>query len=293
MPYLSNGDAFGGELTGGLVPVTDHDPAIIRRISNPQLLDPNNPASEIYSKSTWSRIGEFRERRANQHRQSSKLPSEKKALEHLEVARASKGFERLSLATLPKTVAAFFPGRPELATVNDGLLLQCLQRAHIALTAFAAGVGISAQLSIGGFDTHADQDITMPDSLGRLFLVLDYVYSHAAALGILDRLNVLVTSDFGRGPTYNDTMGSGKAHWPVSSMLVSGPGIEGGRTLGFSSSDYLPRAVDASDPTKADMLGEIITPAHVIFELRRHLKMVGTTLDQVFPLYVPKPIRMW
>ncbi len=49
-------------------------------------------------------------------------------------------------------------------------------------------------------------------------------------MGIADKLVLLVTSDFGRTPKYNT--GDGKDHWNVTSVLVSGPQIRGGRVVG-------------------------------------------------------------
>jgi Protein of unknown function (DUF1501) len=294
LPYLSNGGHLGEEVTGGLVSVSDHDPGIVKRLTNPRRLDYSDPGSEVYSEATWTRMKAFRERRLAQHAEKSKLSTERRSLERLDVARKSDGFERLSVAQMPATVAGFFPGRTTLADANnDYLLLISLQRAFVALEAFAAGLSVSAHLSVSGFDTHSDHDVLQSAALARMALINDYVFRRSEELGLASRLTTLTTTDFGRGPTYNDTAGTGKAHWPVSSMLVSGPGIEGGRTIGFTSDNFLPRAVEANNPAKADMLGETITPAHVMYELRRHLKMVGGTVDQTFPLYVPKPIRMW
>jgi uncharacterized protein (DUF1501 family) len=163
----------------------------------------------------------------------------------------------------------------------------------VALQAFSAGVCASAHLALNGFDTHSAHDIAQPLALGRLSLVLSYVFSQLETLGLSQRTYLLSTSDFGRTPTYADDAGNGKGHWPTSSMLVSGPGIVGGRTIGSSTADFLPLAVNAADPSKTDVNGEYMTPAHVVFELRRHLGMVGAAVDQQFPIYLPKPVRMW
>ena len=47
---------------------------------------------------------------------------------------------------------------------------------------------------------------------------------------MLDRTLVVVMSELGRTPTYNENLG--KEHWPTTSALLIGGPLVGGRTIG-------------------------------------------------------------
>lgn len=83
--------------------------------------------------------------------------------------------------------------------------------------------------------------------------------------GIDDRLYVLVASDFARTPQDND--GSGEDHWSVASMLLMGPGIQGGRIVGETDAGQFPATVNPKTLVE-DAAGLRITPGHVHSELR-------------------------
>ena len=92
-----------------------------------------------------------------------------------------------------------------------------------------------------------------------------YVMDEAERQGIADKVIVLVGSEFGRTPYYNEDLG--KDHWPITSMMLMGPGITGGRVIGGTDDEFLARTVDpvtlALDPS-----GVHITPAHINAALR-------------------------
>ena len=80
--------------------------------------------------------------------------------------------------------------------------------------------------------------------------------------GIADKVVVVVGSDFGRTPGYND--GNGKDHWSVTSMLFMGQGIQGGRVVGASSDGHRAFGVDDALNVIPDEESEQkINPAHV------------------------------
>ena len=64
----------------------------------------------------------------------------------------------------------------------------------------------------------------------------------AERLGIADRFNIIVGSDFARTPWYND--GNGKDHWSIGSMMFMGSDIQGGRVIGGTDNGQLPLAVN-------------------------------------------------
>ena len=95
---------------------------------------------------------------------------------------------------------------------------------------------------------------------------MDFLITEAEAAGIGDRVVVVVGSDFGRTPGYND--GNGKDHWSVTSMMLLGAGIRGNRVIGTTDERHRPLTVNpqtlATDPN-----GIRIKPVHVHRALRR------------------------
>src|SRR5690606_19974312 len=87
------------------------------------------------------------------------------------------------------------------------------QQVEIALASFKAGVCVSANLTIGQFDSHANNDPDQMKLIPEFLAGIAYLLRRAAELGIRDQLVVIVQSEMGRTPTYNK--GNGKEHWAI------------------------------------------------------------------------------
>jgi hypothetical protein len=100
---------------------------------------------------------------------------------------------------------------------------------EVALSALEGGLCHSVMLESGDWDTHQN-NASQSAKFESLFS------SVAALVGGLEQRNllgdtvVLVLSEMGRTPKLN--AGLGKDHWPVTSGLVIGGGLRGGRVLG-------------------------------------------------------------
>jgi hypothetical protein len=154
------------------------------------------------------------------------------------------------------------------------------------LRCFQAGVSCSATFAQGGFDTHSNHDVAQQQAMGQFLARLRYVLLRAAQMNLKDRLYVLVTSDFGRTPKYNT--GNGKDHWNVTSTLLVGPGIRGGRAIGQSDDGQKALRVATNDVTKvlpdSDGSGVRIHASHIHRELRRVLGVEKADFIKQFPL---------
>lgn len=154
------------------------------------------------------------------------------------------------------------------------------------LRCFQAGVSISATWAQGGFDTHAQHDTNQTAALATFVARLRYTLLRAQQLGIRDKLYILVTSDFGRTPKYNT--GNGKDHWNVTSVLLVGPGIRGGRAIGKTDEGHKVLRVVKNDPTRTvpdtDASGARIHASHIHRELRRVLGVDRAPFIGQFPL---------
>jgi hypothetical protein len=109
-------------------------------------------------------------------------------------------------------------------------------QAELAVEALARGLCHSVQMESDGWDTHEgnDQQGPLHDQLfaGLRGLVDALAARPGAAAGskLLDETAVLVVSEFSRTPRLNGAMG--KDHWPVTSAMLIGGGLPGGRLLG-------------------------------------------------------------
>ena len=95
---------------------------------------------------------------------------------------------------------------------------RCANRYSWTVLAFKTGVAVSADLWLGGFDTHANHDQDHEWLLGNLTRSVDYLWEYAEGHGVADRLVLVLGSDFGRTNFYN--AGDGKDHWPIGSYIV-------------------------------------------------------------------------
>src|SRR4051812_15826623 len=116
------------------------------------------------------------------------------------------------------------------------------QQAEIALASFKAGVCVSANLSIGQFDSHANNDPDQMKLIPELLAGIAYLLRRAGDLKIREQLVVVVQSEMGRTPSYN--AGNGKDHWSIGSILFLGRGIRGNRVVGATDEKQFPIPVD-------------------------------------------------
>ncbi len=286
MAFLSNG---GYDSTGGLIPLTRVGSTdSIQRLAYPNIRDPNNPKSDLYhSQATASRIAAAQAARLTALRSVQTLSSARSAMGSLYLARESngglaslgealKGKELVRIEDIPKLAAIPADSRNQV----DGAE-RLMQQAQIALFAFKSGVAVSANLDIGGFDTHSNSDNQQTVRQMHLLIALEYLYNQLDVLGLADKTYVLVGSDFGRTPFYNED--DGKDHWNITSMLLSGPKIPGNVVIGATDEAYKPKTVNTKT-LAADGTGIRIEPRHVHAELRRIAGLTGTDLDTQFPL---------
>jgi hypothetical protein len=285
MAFLSNG---GYDATGGLVPLTrSGNLDSLRRLAYVNRIDPNKDDSPLYySNDTASRIAQAQAARLSAARDAERLPTVRRSMDGLLTARQGN----LGLASLAEQfknlkVVKFNENYPGLEDLNGiggiGDLERMCQEAQLSLTAFQAGVAVAANLSVGGFDTHGDHDNNHIRQMIKLLRLVDFVYKEADRLGLGGKLFVVIGSDFGRTPTYNE--GNGKDHWNITSMAVSGPGIPGNKVIGSTDEGFRAIKVDAKT-LQPNPEGLRIQPKHVHKALRKIAGVEGSVASQQFPL---------
>ena len=153
---------------------------------------------------------------------------------------------------------------------------------HGAIAAFATGVSASADLAVGGFDTHGDNDGRQRGALSGLTGKVDAFWELAEEHGLADRLVMTIGSEFGRTNYYNAE--DGKDHWPIGSFIVmekNQPWTD--RVVSASDELHFARAVHPHTLEPDGRNGTVIYPRHVHKALRRYLGLEGSTGAQLYP----------
>lgn len=164
------------------------------------------------------------------------------------------------------------------------------QQAEIALASFKAGVCVSANLSIGQFDSHANNDPDQMRLLPEFLAGIAYLIHRAEELQIREQLVVIIQSEMGRTPKYNN--GNGKDHWSIGSIMFLGRGIQGNRVLGATDEKQFQVPLNpqtlACDPEK----GVRIRPEHIHTALRAFAGVADHPFAKKFPLGVAEQEKL-
>lgn len=274
--------AGGYDVTGGKVGAT--------RIGNPDLLTniayPNrmrnqrmqgaNEPPSFHAEHARARIEAVRSKRLQRLIAGQRLANVRRSMSQLYTA----GFDQDTL----RRVAEFLPD----PLADDRFQSQ----AQIAIAAYKAGATISMSAGFGGFDTHGNHDQQHIPQLVDMMANVDFLMTEAERQGVGDRVVMVVSSEMGRTPRYN--AGNGKDHWSITSLMMMGPGITGGRVIGATTADVEAMAVipETLVPVSAkDERGVVITPAHIHQELRT-LAGVSDAFQREYPIYPGTALRL-
>lgn len=129
---------------------------------------------------------------------------------------------------LPTTTVAIGGGTTTLDTIG------LAQQLRIVLQMIAANqsLGMRRQVfmvSMGGFDTHANQVRDQPGHMAQVANSIDYFLTSLQSLGLMNNVTLFTASDFGRTLVSN---GDGSDHGWGSHHFVAGGAVRGGTTLG-------------------------------------------------------------
>lgn len=164
------------------------------------------------------------------------------------------------------------------------------QQADIALASFKAGVCVSANLSIGQFDSHANNDADQMRLIPEFLAGVRYLLRRAEELKIRERMVVILQSEMGRTPTYNN--GNGKDHWSIGSMMFLGRGIRGNRVLGATDEKQMHVPVHPRTLALDAKQGIRIRPEHIHTALRELAGIAEHPFSRRFPLGVSEKERL-
>ena len=155
-----------------------------------------------------------------------------------------------------------------------------------SMAAFKAGVSISADIGIGGFDTHGDHDVRHANALTNLTTTVDLLWHLAQQFNIEDRLVVHIMSEFGRTNRYNNN--NGKDHWSITSgIIMSNDMALGNRVVGATNELHIAEEIDFNN-LQRNASGDRIQPKHVMTALREHLSVENQAQALNFDLSAPQ-----
>ncbi len=277
MPYLS----FGGfSNTAGVAVFTRlNNPSEIRNIAGPELVGGDPDRRPYFHPDDWDAITRHRDVRAARLAAAPNLlPRAARNRELYAAALASDATEGL------RSFAAMIPDASDLQQVEEyGLYRSTLKRqAQLTVLAFTAGVAVSADLRLGGFDTHDDHDRDQGWLLGNLTDSVDYLWDYAEIHGVADRMVVVMGSDFGRTNKYNAE--AGKDHWPIGSFIVMEKNQRWtNRVVGETDELHFAYKVNPATLQRDDVAGTRIYPKHIHKALRYYLGMADTEDSRRFP----------
>lgn len=158
------------------------------------------------------------------------------------------------------------------------------QQAEIALASFKAGVCVSANLDIGQFDSHANNDPDQMKLIPEFLAGIAYLIRRAGELKIREQLVVVIQSEMGRTPNYN--AGNGKDHWSIGSALFLGRGIKGNRVVGATDDKQFAVPLDPQTLKTVKAAGIRVRPEHVHEALRELAGIADHPLSKKFALGV-------
>jgi hypothetical protein len=244
MTYVGAG---GFNSTAGLVPLSRiSNTEQLKTIANPNAVPWDNH-NTIRTSSSMTRIQALRQKRLDRMMAQNDLMGRDRA----NLDAFNKAIEGQALL---KTVAS----KIEKPSWDQSLR----SSVDVALTAFQTGISSAADVeSNHDFDSHGDHDRRHHQALSDMNTDIDYLWTKAEELGIANRLTVVVSSDFGRTPHYNDQ--DGKDHHPIGSMIVMRKNASwANRTVGMTDAGHNAMRVNPRSLQADNNNGTIIYPKH-------------------------------
>lgn len=266
MAFITNG---GYDYTGGLVaPTRVGNIGAVGRIAWPNSIEGRAEGSQFHSTATYDRIKAAIDRRRGTLERDFSLPRHTHGISQLYDARAGQNTLRRLTEVLP--------GEFSRESMH--------RQAQVCCAAFRAGISRSANITMGGFDTHGNHDDNHIPRLATLLQGVDFLWDEAERQGIADDLIVMVGSDFGRTPGYNN--GNGKDHWAVTSVLLMGRGVPGNRVIGETDERHRPISLDPKTLEPSESGSALrVEPKHIHRALRSLAGLDGDSeAERLFPL---------
>lgn len=264
-------DGGGNSQSAGLVASSGASSANIFNI----IADPTDGDTNAID----SYLNAARDQRKALQKENENLPLRRQFQDQLYLVR-EQGVEFSAAAAELDNPPAGTPAAAVKADSNSG------RRNHMryAVAGFATGMASSMQVGFGGFDTHGDHDNRHYFRIRDVLRDLHFLFRALEAYNIQDQTTVIVGSDFGRTPWYND--GNGKDHWAVTSYMLMGNHVKGGTQINATNALVEARDVryDSGELTPVDGTSTRMTASHIHHALRKKAGIATHPFALQFPI---------
>lgn len=191
LSFISNG---GYDFTASPVaPARVAGSSTFQQLAYPNAASPQNEPEKrnpYFIDSVYDRIEAARSARLGRLLRRSTLPLETRQLQQLQTVRSEDNNLNRLVDALPERVSSGLEGQAE-----------------VAVASFTSGLAVSANLSMGGFDTHGNHDRDHVRRLTELLSGIDHLWEQIESAGLQSKVTVMIGSDFGRTPFYNSNRG--------------------------------------------------------------------------------------
>jgi len=270
MAYLGNG---GYTRTNGVTAATRIDNATrLSEISNPNRIriDGNGNDVNYHATSAFDRMQAKRKERLARLRSNQSLDNVFDSLKQFDLTHVSAADLKKINQFIPADINTHEKRRNAIFT-----------QGRLAIAGYKAGLTVSLSVSMGGFDTHGNHDGNHDRRLQDVLEGIDLLMDEAKANGIGNDIVVVVESEFGRTPGYNNN--NGKDHWTTTSMMMMGKGITGNRVIGQTTDRHKYMKLDPDTLAVDEDNGVALTFAHIHKSLREHMGISNNALaNEVF-----------
>lgn len=151
---------------------------------------------------------------------------------------------------------------------------------RVGVAGFREGMASSMQVGFGGFDTHGNHDASHWNRINEVLIDLHFLFDAIDAYGIEDKVTVIVGSDFGRTPWYND--GNGKDHHNVCSYMLFGADVAGGTQINATNALVETRLVNPNLTVNPN--GLLMTASHLHLAIRQKAGLMQNETAMKFPV---------
>ncbi len=141
-------------------------------------------------------------------------------------------------------------------------------QARVAVDALRLGLSRCVTMTFpGSWDTHATNDALQAPMWEQLFAGLSFLMAllqatpGESAATLADETVVVVMSEMGRTPLLNQF--EGKDHWPYTSTMLVGPGLNGDRVVGGFDDSFYGRPIDLESGEINDDSATLLTAENV------------------------------
>ncbi len=177
--------------------------------------------------------------------------------------RAAHGLNKRQLEDFVTSIDRSERLRPLVSRFGEQTFQQDFQpQIDLAVRLLSEGISNAIQIQHpGNWDTHNDNHVQQIALHQDLFAGLRSLADQLDAANLLEDTTVAVISEMSRTPKLNGS--AGKDHWPVTSAMVFGGPVQGGRVIGATDDFFQSDPGDGPPITSASLVSGVLNTLNV------------------------------